>query len=110
MIDFKGANVRAVTVDDEPWFIAKGVCDTLGIKKPTQALQKASLDDEFSILNIGKGRRARIISESGLYAVILNSRKPEAKNFRKWVTGDAYMTAEAVEKTITDPDYNRSLL
>jgi len=76
-----------------PWFIAKDVCNALGIKNTTMALK--FLDhDEISHINIvevrsdgvSQNRSLKIISEPGLYAFILRSRKPEAKEFKRWVT------------------------
>jgi hypothetical protein len=76
-----------VKIDGEPWFVAKDVCDVLGIRAggTTQAVQKAQLDaSELSLFKTGnsRGRSSVIVSESGLYALIMHSRKPEAKAFR----------------------------
>lgn len=79
--------VRTVTINDEVWFIAKDVCNILDIQNTTQALE--SLDaDERSMFNIGRQGNCNIINESGLYALIIRSRKPEAKKFRKWITSE----------------------
>jgi prophage antirepressor-like protein len=71
----------------EPWFVAKDICESLDIKNTTQALQNLD-DDERSIFNIGRQGKTNIINESGLYSLIIQSRKPEAKAFRKWVTSE----------------------
>lgn len=81
--------LRSLTIDGQPWFVAKDICDALGLSNPTKAL--ASLDeDERNSLTIQEGNRGNpnrvVVSESGLYALIMKSRKPEAKAFRKWVT------------------------
>lgn len=89
---FRGQNVRTVIKDGEPWFVAKDVCDVLGLEKNvTKALE--TLDpDERNTLTISKGipgnPNVNIVSESGLYALVFKSRKPEAKAFRKWVTSE----------------------
>jgi anti-repressor protein len=81
--------VRTVTKDGEPWFVAKDVCDILGLTNPTMAL--ASLDDSEKGLSLtetlGGQQSMTVVSESGMYALIFKSRKKEAKYFRAWVTG-----------------------
>ncbi len=89
--NFKGASLRTLTDEaGEPWFVAKDVCDILEISNPSDALQ--SLDDDEKA-NLGNsyvwsepGRRPLIISEPGLYRLVMRSRKPEAKEFQRWVT------------------------
>lgn len=87
--DFQGNNVRVVMIDDEPWFVAGEVCAVLGLANVGQAL--TGLDDEKGSITITDGTPGSpirsIINESGLYSLILRSRKPEAKAFKKWVTG-----------------------
>lgn len=80
--------VRSLTIDNEPFFVAKDVCDVLGIKNAR--LATATLDDDekltYKIYTSGQNRKSWLISESGLYALIMRSNKPEARVFRKWVT------------------------
>jgi anti-repressor protein len=79
-------SLRAVEINGDPWFIAKDVCAALDTRVDNIS---AIIDaDEFKpLLNSGSpGRAPLIVSESGLYALIMRSRKPEAKTFRKWVT------------------------
>lgn len=89
--DFKGAPLRTLTDKaGEPWFVAKDVCDILELSNVTEALR--SLDDDeksnFRISEVAQngGRAPLIISEPGLYKLIMRSRKPEAKEFQRWVT------------------------
>ena len=77
--------IRTVVIDGEPWFVAKDVCDILGVQNVTQSMQQLE-DFERSMFNIGRQGNANIISESGFYALVLRSRKPIAKPFRLWVT------------------------
>lgn len=79
--------VRTLEVNGEPWFVAKDICDCLLIKNTTQAMQKLD-EDERTMFNIGRQGETNIINESGLYSLIMTSRKPEAKQFKKWVTGE----------------------
>lgn len=79
--------IRVVTTDGEPWFVAKDVCDALGID--TNHIREALDDDEVNTLRITEGKgnpNKTIITEAGLYSLILRSRKPEAKAFKRWVT------------------------
>lgn len=88
--DFKGAALRTLTDENgEPWFVAKDVCDVLELSNVGQALARLDNDEKSSItLNDGTpGNPNRaIVSESGLYALVLASRKPEAHEFKRWVT------------------------
>lgn len=88
--EFKGASLRALTDEaGEPWFVAKDACDILG--NDTNHLREALDDDEITNLRNSEvwnqpGRAPLIISEPGLYKLIMRSRKPEAKEFQRWVT------------------------
>lgn len=87
---FNNAALRTLTDEaGEPWFVAKDVCDILGID--TNHLREALDDDEITNLRNSEvwnqpGRAPLIISEPGLYKLIMRSRKPEAKEFQRWVT------------------------
>ena len=78
--------LRVITQDGEPWFVAKDVCEALGVD--TSHVRRGLDDDEVATLPNwqGKGAAPLIVSEAGLYALILKSRKPEAKSFKRWVT------------------------
>ena len=77
--------VRCVIKDDEIWFVATDVCKAMEIQNPTQAVSRLD-EDERSMFNIGRQGEAAIINEPGLYSLVLGSRKPEAKEFKRWVT------------------------
>lgn len=98
--EFNGAQVRALTIDNEPWFIATDACKILGLTNTTVALQRLD-KDERSKFNLGRQGKTNIVNEYGLYTLILASRKPEAHSFKRWVTHEvlpairkhgAYMT------------------
>ena len=108
--------IRAVKVDGEPWFVAKDICDALGIATNHLREEGRGLDDD-EVMNLpnweGKGAAPLIVSEAGLYSLILRSRKPEAKAFRRWVTHDVlpsirshgvYATPKSIERMLNDPD------
>lgn len=88
--DFKGAALRTLTDEaGEPWFVAKDVCDVLELSNVGQALARLD-DDEKSSITLNDGTPGNpnraIVSESGLYALVLASRKPEAHEFKRWMT------------------------
>lgn len=87
------SNEVRVIKDDEgnPWWVANDVCDVLGFKNPRQAIATHIEEDEKGVQKMdtmGGIQEMVIISESGLYALIVRSNKPEAKKFRKWVTSE----------------------
>lgn len=87
--------VRSFLIAEQPWFVAKDVCDILTITNHKDAVKELDTDEVGkSYLTDALGRRQQnlIISESGLYALIFKSRKPEAKAFRKWVTAEVLPT------------------
>lgn len=89
--DFRGASLRTLTDKaGEPWFVAKDVCDILELTNPAVALQSLDDDEKTNLSNSyvwsEPGRRPLIISEPGLYRLVMRSRKPEAKEFQRWVT------------------------
>lgn len=79
--------IRSIQVDGEPWFVLKDVCEALELSNPTSVAQRLD-EDERAKFNLGRQGEAIIINESGLYAVILRSDKPQAKPFRKWLTNE----------------------
>lgn len=74
-------------IDGEPWFVAADVCALLDVKNVTQAVGRLD-GDERTMFNIGRQGDSSIVSEPGLYSLILGSRKPEATKFKRWVTHD----------------------
>lgn len=116
--DFNGMSVRTLTDENgEPWFVAKDVCDILGLENNRKAT--AELDpDEKNTVTISNGipgnPNKTIISEPGLYTLIMRSRKPEAHEFKRWITHEvlpairkhgAYMTQQTLDKALTHPDF-----
>ena len=79
--------IRTVTVNDEPMFCLADICKALEIKNATDVAKRLD-EDERTRLNLGRQGETNFITESGLYAVILRSDKPNAKKFRKWVTSE----------------------
>jgi len=86
--DFNSNQVRTVSIEGQPWFVAKDVCNALEIANPRDAINKLD-EDEKGVVNadtLGGSQEISIISESGMYSLVLKSRKPEAKAFKKWIT------------------------
>lgn len=106
--------VRTVEVNGEPYFIAADICNALELSNTTVALDRLD-DDEKSKLNLGlSGGLTNCVNEYGLYSLVMASRKPSAKKFKRWVTHEvlpsirkhgAYMTDEALYRAITEPDF-----
>ncbi len=82
--------IRIEVIDGEPWFVAADVCAALDIINPSHAvtrLDEADLANSY-VSSSGQRRSMKIVNESGLYDLVLDSRKPEAKKFRKWITSE----------------------
>lgn len=108
--------IRIIEKDGEPWFVGKDVAVVLGYGDTDQALRK-HIDDEDKLTRrfdgSGQNRQMTIINESGLYSLVLSSKLPTAKKFKRWVTNEvipsirkhgAYMTPETLEKVLLSPD------
>lgn len=96
--NFVAQSVRIVMRADDPWFVAVDVCSALEIVNTSRALDRLD-DDEKGVHSMntpGGNQQLSIINESGLYSLILTSRKPEAKKFKKWVTSEVL---PAIRKT-----------
>lgn len=92
-------SVRTVTIGGEPWFVAADVCRALDISNVSMALSRIDMDDLSSteaIDSMGRMQVARTVNEAGLYELVLASRKPEARTFKRWITHDVI---PAIRKT-----------
>ncbi len=86
--DFEDQAVRVVMRDDAPWWVAADVCRVLEILNTSDAVKRLD-EDEVTLDQIeGSHRPTNLISESGLYALVIRSDKPAAKRFRKWITSE----------------------
>lgn len=117
---FGETEVRTIEMNGEPWWVLSDVCKALELSTPAKIA--ARLDDDEKGMNLihtlGGNQNVTVINESGLYSVILRSDKPQAKQFRKWVTSEvlpairrhgAYMTPDVLEQTIQNPDFMISI-
>lgn len=82
--------VRTLSIDGEPWFVASDVCKALEIGNPTDAMRRLDADERtlVSIEGTSNGLPVNAVNEPGLYTLVLGSRKPEAKAFKRWITHD----------------------
>lgn len=110
--------VRTIAKDGEPWFVAADVCKVLDLSNPTIAASRLD-EDERAKFNLGRQGETTIVSEAGLYTLVLGSRKPEAKAFKRWITHEviptirrhgAYATETTIESIIADPESGIKLL
>ena len=118
----KFGSIRTVIKDNEPWFVAADVCKALEIGNTSDALKRLDEDEKaiVSIEGISKGNdNANIVNEPGLYSLVLGSRKPEAKEFKRWITHEVipairktgmYMTGGALAYALANPKNALELL
>lgn len=104
--------VRTLVKGGEPWFVASDVCESLGLSNPTVSVNRLDAD-ERSKFNLGRQGEVNTVNEYGLYNLVLGSRKPEAKAFKRWITHEViptirkhggYLTPDKVEEILTNPD------
>lgn len=118
LVTFENAafgKIRTLTIDGEPWFVAADVCKALELGNPSMTVDRLDADEKgiSSIDTLGGKQRMAIINEPGLYSVILRSRKPEAKAFKRWITHEVipairkyggYMTKSLLEQVLENPN------
>ena len=126
LFNFKGQQVRTVTIDGEPYFVGKDVAEILGYKDLNRAInqhvdsddrkalsRKNSGDSYATLWSLNDWTNKIVITESGVYSLIFSSELPQAREFKHWVTSEvlptirkhgAYMTPAKIEEVLTDPD------
>lgn len=118
LVTFENAafgKIRTLTIDGEPWFVAADVCKALELGNPSMTVERLDADEKgiSSVDTLGGKQRMAIINEPGLYSVILCSRKPEAKAFKRWITHEVipairkyggYMTKSLLEQVLENPN------
>ena len=112
VFQFHDHQVRTIIKDGEPWFIAADVCRALDYKNVSQTVGDNLDDDEKGIsagYTLGGEQQLVIISESGLYALVLRSRKPEARKFAKWVTSEVLPSIRKTGSYMSDSTRNNIL-
>lgn len=108
----KFGKIRTVYQNEQILFIAADVCKALGLTNPTMSMQQLE-EDERAKLNLGRQGKTNVVNEYGLYNLVLASRKPEAKAFKRWITHEVipairkhggYLTPDKTEELLNDPD------
>ncbi|WP_236932688.1 BRO family protein [Geosporobacter ferrireducens] len=114
--------VRVLEMDGQPWFVGKDVADILNYRNTRDALKKHVDEEDKADVAIHDGSQNRnmtVINESGLYSLILSSKLPQAKKFKRWVTSEvlpsirrhgAYITGETLEKMLQSSEFTSELL
>lgn len=111
--DFDGSGIRTLTIGDEPYFVGKDVAEVLGYERPTKAIQDHVDEEDKDAVpiqdSIGRMQRTPVINESGLYSLILGSKLPEAKRFKRWVTSEVLPSLRrngmyAMDELLDNPD------
>ena len=97
--------VRTLNLNGEPWFVAVDVCSVLDLSNPTIAVSRLD-EDERAKFNLGRQGDATIVNEPGLYTLVLGSRKPEAKAFKRWITHEVIPAIRKHGVYITDEKLN----
>lgn len=116
VFNYESNSVRVVNMEGNPWFVVGDIIDHLGLGNVTEAMRRLD-EDEFSstevIDTLGRTQKTYVVNEPGLYSLILGSRKPEARRFKRWVTHEVlpsirrhgmYATPQTLEAMLQDPD------
>ena len=112
---YEDHTVRVVTINAEPWFVLADLCKVLDLAKPSRVAMRIADDMKGAHLmsTPGGDQEMTIVSEPGMYEVVIRSDKPEAAAFRRWITSEVlpsirkhggYLTDEKIEDILTDPD------
>lgn len=108
--------IRTIEKDGEPWFVGKDVAIALGYNNPRDAFKKHIDEEDKGVAKcdtLGGTQETTIINESGLYSLVLSSKLPGAKQFKRWITSEvipsirkhgAYMTPDKLEEVLLKPD------
>lgn len=123
VFSFGNTQIRTVVLEDEPWFVAKDIAELLEFSETAAMTRYLDAEEKTNLLIKQDGSNlttnVTIISESGLYSAIFRSRKPEAREFKRWITHEviptirkhgAYVTPTKLEEIIRDPDVMIQLL
>lgn len=114
VFNFNQNEVRVVTKDGQPWWVAKDVCDLIGLEQVSRAVSRLD-DDERGLVKVTHPQNAlktidvNAVNESGLYQLIIASNKPEAKQFKRWVTHEVLPSIRkhgmyATDQLLNNPD------
>ena len=115
--NYESSEIRTIEKDGEPWFVSKDVATVLGYTDTINAIKRHVDSEDKAGCQIATQfgvKETTIINESGLYSLVLSSKLPNAKKFKRWVTNEvlpsirkhgAYMTEQTLERALTSPDF-----
>jgi len=109
IFSFNDAQIRVVEKDGQPWFVAKDVCEIIGLSQVSRAMDRLD-DDERGLVKVThpqnpeKTLEVNAVNESGLYQLIIASNKPEARTFRKWITSEVLPTIRKTGGYVANDD------
>lgn len=113
---YEGNAIRTLSIEGEPWFVLADLCAALVVANPRNVSARLA-DDMKGVRRVdtpGGVQNMTVVSEAGMYEVVIRSDKPEAAAFRRWITTEVlptirknggYLTPDAVEQVLTDPDF-----
>ncbi|SES18446.1 Prophage antirepressor [Streptococcus gallolyticus] len=113
IFNFHGQDVRTATINGEPYLVGKDVAEILGYSRPDNAIRN-HVDDEDKLMHqfsaSGQNRNMTVINESGFYALVLSSKLPRAKEFKRWVTSEVLPKIRkhgmfATDELLDNPDF-----
>ncbi|MGJ0440005.1 phage antirepressor [Paenibacillus polysaccharolyticus] len=106
VFNYGGSEVRTVVIEGDPWFVAKDVCEVLQVSNSRMALGRLDDDEKgvSSIYTLGGDQQMQVVSESGLYTLVLGSRKPEARAFKRWITHEVIPTVRKTGGYVANDD------
>ncbi|NHN31196.1 phage antirepressor [Paenibacillus agricola] len=109
VFNYEENEVRTVVVNGEPWWVVKDICESIGLSNPTEAIRALDADEKSTLRISEGGPEANIISEAGLYSLIIRSSKPEAKAFKRWITHEVLPSIRqngmyATDSLLDDPE------
>ncbi|THD15355.1 phage antirepressor Ant [Anoxybacillus ayderensis] len=104
---YSGNQVRTIIKDDEVWFVAKDVCDILNHSNHKMAVSRLDEDEVnkvYLIDSLGRQQQTTVVNEAGLYSLILTSNKPEARQFKRWITHEVIPTIRKTGGYVANDD------
>ncbi|MEN7355929.1 phage antirepressor [Bacillus licheniformis] len=107
VFNYQDQQVRTVVKDNEPWFVAKDVCNVLNHSNHKVAVSRLDEDEVSKVYltdSLGRNQKTTVVNEAGLYSLILTSNKPEAKQFKRWITHEVIPTIRKTGGYVANDD------
>lgn len=107
IFNYQGYQVRTIVINNEPWFVAKDVCDVLNHSNHKVAVSRLDEDEVSKVYltdSLGRNQQTTVVNEAGIYSLILTSNKPEAKQFKRWITHEVIPTIRKTGGYVANDD------